>query len=320
MYWYTKAAEQGDADAQFNLGECYRDGKGVEQSDEKAEYWLTLSRFEIKNGVLKKYNGKDENVVIPKIVTNIGDFAFYKCSSLTSVTIPNSVTVISNGAFYKCSNLTTITIPNSVTSIGISTFYGCNNLSIIAPEGSYAYEYASKLSEFVYFAVEDGALYEYCGDDENIVIPEGVRYIAGEFDEHCPTFMKTLTLPDSLEEIDAGFWDCNDLTEFIVSEGNDHFKAIDGNLYSKDGTVLIRYAMGKEDKEFVLPSTVIEIHAFAFSGCFNLKKVTIPASVVEFGECAFGEAFDSIYCEIVAPKGSYAIEYAKDNGIKYIEK
>ena len=36
---YLKAAEQGYAKAQFNLGMMYRRGEGVEQSDVKAVEW-----------------------------------------------------------------------------------------------------------------------------------------------------------------------------------------------------------------------------------------------------------------------------------------
>ncbi len=39
--WYTKAAEQGLADAQNNLGVCYEDGFGVAQDDKKAAGWYT---------------------------------------------------------------------------------------------------------------------------------------------------------------------------------------------------------------------------------------------------------------------------------------
>ena len=38
-------------------------------------------------------------------MTNIGNSAFYRCSSLTSVTIPNSVTSIGYGAFANCENI-----------------------------------------------------------------------------------------------------------------------------------------------------------------------------------------------------------------------
>ncbi|WP_054600519.1 tetratricopeptide repeat protein [Neisseria sp. 74A18] len=37
--WYGKAAEQGHVKAQFNLGVCYDQGLGVEQSDSKAAEW-----------------------------------------------------------------------------------------------------------------------------------------------------------------------------------------------------------------------------------------------------------------------------------------
>lgn len=54
------------------------------------------------------YNG---DIIIPKQVdyngatyrvTSIGDWAFYKCSGLTSVTISESVTSISSSAFHGC--------------------------------------------------------------------------------------------------------------------------------------------------------------------------------------------------------------------------
>ncbi len=37
--WYRKAAEQGDADAQHNLGWMYANGKGVIENDKEAVKW-----------------------------------------------------------------------------------------------------------------------------------------------------------------------------------------------------------------------------------------------------------------------------------------
>ena len=38
-YRYYKAAKQGDADAQYNLADCYYNGKGVTKDDTQATYW-----------------------------------------------------------------------------------------------------------------------------------------------------------------------------------------------------------------------------------------------------------------------------------------
>ena len=68
---------------------------------------------------------------IPNSVTGIEAYAFYGCSSLTSVTIPNSVTSIGFGAFSYCSNLLSVIIPNSVTNIAHEAFEGCKNLTSV---------------------------------------------------------------------------------------------------------------------------------------------------------------------------------------------
>ena len=42
-YWYEKAANQGNAPAQYNLGVCYENGRGVKKDLKKAKFWIEKS-------------------------------------------------------------------------------------------------------------------------------------------------------------------------------------------------------------------------------------------------------------------------------------
>jgi TPR repeat protein len=43
VYWYQKAADQGLAEAQYNLGVMYVNGKGVLKDYKQAVYWCQKS-------------------------------------------------------------------------------------------------------------------------------------------------------------------------------------------------------------------------------------------------------------------------------------
>ncbi|MCX6872311.1 MAG: leucine-rich repeat protein, partial [Verrucomicrobia bacterium] len=74
--------------------------------------------------------------IVGKPVTQIGDFAFQDCGSLTGVTIPAGVTHIGSFAFQNNSSLTGLTLPASLTHIGDFAFHGCGNLTgITLPAG-----------------------------------------------------------------------------------------------------------------------------------------------------------------------------------------
>ena len=105
---------------------------------------LPMNEFEIKDGVLVKYNGGAADVTVPDGITEISEFAFIDCDTVRSITVPNGVTAIGDRAFYGCKSLRRVTFPESVTFIGENAFEGCEDLkSIGGVSDSYAEIYAS---------------------------------------------------------------------------------------------------------------------------------------------------------------------------------
>lgn len=107
--------------------------------------------YELNNGSLTitSYCGSEKKVIIPASidgypVTAIGDHAFEKNASITSVTLPHGITSIGWFAFSGCVSLSNISIPGSVQSIGYGAFQNCNaNLTIKCLSDSYARQYAN---------------------------------------------------------------------------------------------------------------------------------------------------------------------------------
>ena len=83
--------------------------------------------LQIENGVL--LHAQDErDAVIPAGVTAIGNGAFFRCDTLTSVTFPETVTEIGELAFGECRGLTAVTLPAALSVLGFCAFTHCDRI------------------------------------------------------------------------------------------------------------------------------------------------------------------------------------------------
>ena len=260
--------------------------------------------YEIENGkvtITDCDTSLSGDIVLPskiegKPVTSIGNYAFFLCSSLTSITIPDSVTSIGNYAFWDCSSLTSITIPDSVTSIGDSAFYRCRSLtSITIPDsvtsiGNFAFEDCSSLTSITIpdsvTSIGDSAFYR-CSSLTSITIPSSVTSIGNFAFKDCSS-LTSITIPSSVTSIGSYAFDgCSKLNQINVDTANTAYSSMNGVLFDKDKTELIRYPEGKTDTSYAIPNSVTSIDYDAFYGCSSLTSITIPNGVTIIGGSAF---------------------------------
>lgn len=79
--------------------------------------------------------GRSGDFLIPKNVTSIASFAFYRCYQLENINMYNSVTTIGERAFSFCWNLKSIRLSDTLKTIDKMAFSHCNDLTkIYLPE------------------------------------------------------------------------------------------------------------------------------------------------------------------------------------------
>lgn len=220
-----------------------------------------------------------------KPVTSIGSCAFHGCSSLTSITIPNSVTSIGI-AFDWCKKLTQINVDtaNTVYSSVNGVLFSKDKTELIRyPEGKADTSYAipNGVTSIGYWAFCD------CYSLTSITIPDSVTSIGTMAFEDCSS-LTSITIPGSVTSIDDNaFYVCRKLNQINVDTANTAYSSVNGVLFNKEKTKLIRYPIGKADTSYSIPDGVTSIGDYAFSWCSSLTSITIPDGVTIIDRNAF---------------------------------
>lgn len=258
-------------------------------------------------------------VTLPEGIKSIAANTFELCASLESITVPSTVEKIGDRAFFGCSALADIKIPDSVVVIGDYAFGGCDLLTYTEYENAlylgndanpHRYLISAKSETIESCTVHPNAKYicgyafYECKSLVSILISQGVSSIGAHAFEYCSSLV-SVSISDTVTSIGLGaFVGCDSLTEITVDEKNTVYKSIDGNLYSKDGKVLIKYADGKSDKSFVIPEGVEEILYGAFTSSEILESLTIPDSVKKIDSYAL-----ATLCLKELTTSVYALDY-----------
>lgn len=180
-----------------------------------------------------------------------------------------------------------------------------------------------------------------------IIIPETVSYdginytVTGTGPETfrgC-TGITSIGIPYTVTQIGLGFdivGECDALTTFTVSEENKNFSAVNGVLFNKDKSTIIRYPEGKSAdtyaipasvktigymcfnnskiKSMIIPSTVTSIKQSAFTRCKQMTSFTIPNSITKIEDNTF---YNSGLTSIIIPNTVTTIgEFAFNNCIE----
>lgn len=272
----------------YENGKCIKCGEWA--NTEGVEYVFTddgnaygVAAFSSKETaeiyILLEYNGKPVTIIyakafaksnitrvtIPDSVTAIESEAFYNCKNLVSATIGNGVTSIGDGAFRDCDKLKNVTIGNGVTMIGGNAFSECDNLSsIIIPDSV--------------TTIEDWAFW-YCNSLTSVTMGNSVTHIGHRAFGNCNN-LTSITVPDSIISIsDEAFYGSNlEYNEF------------DNALYlgnNDNPCVVLVKAKNKNIAACEVNESTKFIRDYAFSGCGNIKRVTIPDRVTGIGDSAF---------------------------------
>jgi hypothetical protein len=130
--------------------------------------------------------------------------------------------------------------------------------------------------------------FSFCTTLSEIHIPDGVIIINTGAFYSCKN-LTSIDIPSSVMDLYApSFSLCDKLERIDIHEDNKVYKSIDGIVFSKNNSILVKYPSAIKNCNYNVPYGVEEISSLALHGNKYLQKLYIPDSVKSIGYDAFG--------------------------------
>ena len=279
--------------------------------EEDGIFYNILSAEDLTCEVTSGINEYSGAVMIPETVLNqeknykvitIGNDAFYRCESLTSVGISNSVVSIGNNAFYSCTGMTSATIGAGIATIGGYAFSGCSGLKEIKVSNENQ-NYCD--IDGVLFDKSKTRLVQYPGGLVGAyTIPESVAEIGIGAFYRCDG-LTSVVISNSVTTIgESAFWDCGGLVSVIVGNGVSTI----GNYAFYSCTGLASLSIG---------NSVSTIGDYAFRGCSGLKEIKVDNENQKYCDIE-GVLFDKSKTLLVQYPGGLVGAYTIPNSVSIV--
>ena len=317
---------------------------GVEYIGESAFQNCTkLKNVEMPNSVteikLQAFYG-DRNLSNINLSTGlkvIESYVFGACINLNMLEIPEGITNIKESAFSNCSNLQKVKISKTVKEIYVTAFTDCpklQNIEIAEGNTNFQFEKGILLGNN---KTEMIIILESAIEGNKLIIPNTVTKLSSRQIEQY-TNITTIEIPESVTEI-AGTFITDYITNVIIDSSNPKYETDGKAIYTKDDNYkeLVRYYANEnnvtvregikniKNKAFQneklssieLPESLEKIENEAFSGCNNLKSLTLGTNVNSLNNMSiYNSSIEKI--EFVKnEKGEENPNYSIKNGVLY---
>ena len=272
----------------------------VKLNDKVFEKICKLGLIETSNKFALRY------INIPKLfkfenkyykITKIGKKFFKDCKNLQQVIIPKSVKRIDNYAFKNCENLKIVSFPVNLIEIGVGAFENCFSLS---NRDNYliSFDFLIKLGKYAF---------KNCKNIKSVSIKRVNELKKGTF-ENCYSlekilFCSYLRVPKKIEE--NAFKNCKSLKicsynfkeiEYIGKKafyGCKSLEEIEFGDISQIGDKSFAYCSSLTNVK--ISENIEEIGDYAFKNCTSLNRIFIPSKIKKIGTGAFQNVDNVIY-------------------------